>query len=993
MTDPPAYRMRRRRPWHVAAARARALLVLHLAVCVLSVPAAGLAQTAPHIVDVRVEQEGRVVTERLILSLIETDVGEPLSMRDVRETYAHLTSLKRFEDVQLFQEADENGVRLRYVLFPLHRVDRIEFRGNLGLPERDVRRQIEERFGEAPSAGHVEDVADAVRAFYRSRGYPDAVVAPRIEETHNPDRAAMVFDIEAGRRATIQRVEIDELDAADAAVAPGEIAVREGEPYDDDEIGRALERYEASLRARGYYEARATHTVSFEPAGALVTIAVDRGPIVVVAFAGDPLPEAERERLVPVRAEASADEDLLEDATFAIEEYLQARGYRDAAVSYTRELRDGELRITFNVQRGMRLVVEDVTVEGNTAIADAEALQLLRIEEGEPFVQSVMDAGLAALRAVYRTRGFTRPVLQPAVTVGDADERVVVRVSVNEGPRTFVGNVSFEGNTAFSESQLRALMRTAPARPFSEIDLAADRDRIDLEYRNRGYDTVVVEPAVQLADDGVRADVRIAIREGPQVWVDDIIIVGNERTSTDTIERELAVRRGEPLGYSAVLESRQRLTALGLFRRVTIEELRHGGEPRRDLLVQIEEAPPTTFGVGGGVEGGTRLRRTGEGGQAEERFEVSPRGFVEIGRRNLWGKNRSVNLFTRVSLRSRDAGLSGGVQPAGRAQEGSYGFNEYRVFGTFREPRFLDTPADFLVTGILDQAIRSSFNFITREARTEAGMRLSQRYSVAGRYSYEHTRLFDEQFTDAEKPLIDRLFPQVRLSKFSGTVIRDTRDDVIDPDRGTFLIGDAELAARAFGSEVGFVKSFVQGFAYRRLPTARRAVLAVGARLGAAHGFRRSVPRIDREGEPVTDTSGMPIVDVVQDLPASERFFAGGETTVRGFSLDRLGTEATISPTGFPTGGNGLIVLNAEMRVAMVGGLGLVGFVDGGNVFTRATNIDLGQLRGAAGFGVFYRSPIGPVRIDLGFKLDRRELAPNQLERRSVLHISLGQAF
>lgn len=122
-------------------------------------------------------------------------------------------------------------------------------------------------------------------------------------------------------------------------------------------------------------------------------------------------------------------------------------------------------------------------------------------------------------------------------------------------------------------------------------------------------------------------------------------------------------------------------------------------------------------------------------------------------------------------------------------------------------------------------------------------------------------------------------------------------------------------------------------------------------------------------------------------------FFAGGDTTVRGFSLDRLGTDATISPSGFPTGGNGLIVLNAELRATVFGGIGAVGFLDAGNVFPRATDLDFGQLRAAAGVGLRYQSPVGPIRIDLGFKLDRRELAPGRLERRSVLHVSLGQAF
>jgi len=975
-----------------------------LAWCLCNVlgASAALAQTAPAasdvIADVRIEQEGRVVDDRFLTRLIETTPGERLSMQEVRETLSHLTSLNRFEDVQVLREPAPGGIRLRYVLFPLHPVDRIEFRGVIGLSVGEVRRVVTERFGPAPPATRLSEVTGALQSLYAERGYPAARITPRIEETHAPDRATMVFEIAAGARATIGRVEVDEIDAGDRRVAPGDVGIGAGDPYDTAAIAEALDRYVAALRARGFYEARALHTPTFEPDGtATVRVTIDRGPLVTVAFAGDPLSEAERDRLVPVRAEGSADEDLLEDASVAIEEYLQARGYRDADVQYARAEAEGTLTITFTVGRGPRYVIDAVAIAGTTAVPLADLERLVPIERGQPYVEAAASAAATAIRDAYRARGFTRTTAQIAVTelepAGATDRTVAVRFNVAEGPRTIVASIAFEGNQVLPDAQLHELMTTAPGRPYSEADIVTARDRIDLEYRNRGYENVMVDPIVGLADGGTRADVRFDIVEGLQVIVDDVIIVGNQRTSTETIERELLLRPGEPLGFSARIESQQRLAALGLFRRVVIEELRQGGQQRRDVLVQVEEAPPTTIDYGGGVEGGLRLRPTGERGRAEERFELAPRGFFQVGRRNLGGKNRAVNLFTRVSLRARDTIVSDRDPLDDRAFEGSYGFNEYRVLATYREPRAFATRTDVLFTGILDQAIRSSFNFITREARAEAGLRLGARYTVAGRYSYEHTRLFNERFTDAEKPLIDRIFPQVRLSKFSGTVIRDSRNDVIDADRGTFLIADTELAARAVGSEVGFVKTFIQGFTYHRLPTERRMVVALGARVGAAHGFRRLVPRVAPDGQPIPDDQGRPIVDVVQDLPASERFFAGGDTTVRGFSLDRLGTAATISPTGFPTGGNGLVVLNGELRVALFGGLGAAGFFDAGNVFKRATDLDLGSLRAAAGFGFFYRSPIGPIRLDLGFKLDRRELSPGRLERRSVLHLSFGQAF
>ena len=224
-------------------------------------------------------------------------------------------------------------------------------------------------------------------------------------------------------------------------------------------------------------------------------------------------------------------------------------------------------------------------------------------------------------------------------------------------------------------------------------------------------------------------------------------------------------------------------------------------------------------------------------------------------------------------------------------------------------------------------------------------------------------------------------------------MIRDSRNDVLDPERGTVLGAELELGLPALGSEVGFTKGFAQAFIYRRLPGERPFVVAAGAR--ARTGARlREARAAGRRRRPAgaSATTATQVVDIVTDLPASERFFAGGDSTVRGFALDRLGTEATLNADGFPTGGNAMTVFNLELRTPHVKGVGLVGFVDAGNVFLRASDVNLGELRAAAGFGIRYRSPLGPLRLDVGFKLDRRDFNRGT-ERRAVYHLSLGQAF
>lgn len=959
---------------------APSLLLLRCAFCILHFSVAG-AQTPsspPVVTDIRIEQEDQLVTDPVIRSLIETRVGQPLSMEAVKETIGHLISLNRYEDAQVFSEPVANGIRLRWVLFPIHPIDRIEFTGMTGLSESELRRIVTDRFSGPPTEGHVDEAADLLRTQLRSRGYLKPSVDPRIVPTHDPDRATVFFQVEAGMRATITEVRFEQVDAEGRSNIIDVPGIKKGQPYDEDELDKELQAWERRMHNRGYYEARGSRGPIFLGNEVILSVNLARGPHVRVEFAGDPLPDGEKERLVPVKAEASADEDLLEDSTRAIESYLHQRGYRDAMAPHTRQESDGELIITFRVTRGPRYLLRDLRFTGNTSIPTAQLEELVKLKNGEAFVRSSLDAGIQAVVNLYRARGFTGAQVKANDAIGvpedpkDPDRGIEITLAIAEGPRTVVRNVTFEGNKAIPESELQRKSVISPGRAYVAAELAADRDGLETEYRNRGYLSASVSPKAIPAENGTQVDVNFAISEGPQILVDHIIIIGNHRTKAKTIEDELVVHEGAPLGEAALAESRIRLNALQLFRNVQLEPVPHGSDPRRDLIVRVDEAPPTFLGLGAGVEGGYQVR-TGPTGLAEDQFEVAPRGFFQIGRRNLFGKNRTANLYTRVSLRSGNP--SNVVPPTTPVAEPSYGFHEYRVVPSFIEPRVFGLRSNLQVSGILEQAIRTSFNFRRRELRAQNDTTVSRRYRLTTFYALQHTTLFDVS-DPSEKPLIDRLFPTVRLSKFSGSLSRDTRDDPLDPSLGTFGIVSGDIAARAIGSEVGYLKTYVQGFAFRRLPVPRRMVLALGARVGLAHGFPRTQDGLE-----------------LSDLPASERFFAGGDNSVRGFPLDRLVNEETVTASGYPTGGNGVIVFNSEVRVNLFGQFQGAAFVDAGNVFPHANEFSVTDLRPAAGFGVMYRSPVGPIRVDLGFNLQPRTFSSGVTERGYVVHFLLGQPF
>ena len=969
--------------------RARALpLLVPLLACVLA-PAAADAQSAAAKYAGRVVEDIRVLIEReptaepALLDLIEPRVAEPLSIARIRESIAHLYSLGRFEDVQVeAADAPGGGVALAFNLIPLHNIERIVFRGSLGLSEGTLRSAVVERYGASPSIGRIDAAARTLQQLYADEGYLRARVTAVPEILHDPDRGVLTFDIDSGLRATIASAEV----TGDAQTTPDDLLRRmgatAGAPFRRPRMQERLDDYVKRLKQRRYYEAAASlRAVEGEDGRTVaVTVAISAGEPIVVRFEGDVLPRDRLAELAPIEREGSVDEDLLEDSEGRIENYLRQQGYWKADATVRRESTPDGLTIVFAITRGAQYrVAGPVEVGGTQALPAAEVAALVPLKAGELFVESQLDTGVNAIRTHYRTRGFASVEIKSAVNETDppAPGEGLVRavVAVSEGPRSIVGAVTIVGNASLATGELAPLVKIAPGDPYFEPKIIEARDLLALEYLNRGFAAAVITPVPTANADKSRVDLAFTVQEGPQTIVDHILIVGNVHTDRDVILRELQFRSGQPLGLQDQFESRRRLSALGLFRRVRITELPHGSGNEHDVLVSVEEAPATSIGYGGGVEANQRLRSTGPEGTAESQLEFAPRGFFEIGRRNLFGANRSVSLYTRVSMRPDDAPQDPTLDGTG------FGFSEYRVVGTYRQPRWFG-PNDLTVSAVVEQGVRSTFNFARRGINMDVVRRLSPALRASGRYSFSSTRTFDERLSEEDQATIDRLFPRVRLSGFSGALARDTRDDLLYPTRGMFLSGEGTVAARALGGQVGFMKAYVQAFSFRPVGSPR-VVLATRAAVGLADGFEREVSLTDANGDPLPEAT-----IAVEDLPASERFFAGGDTTIRGYALDAVGAPETISPNGFPTGGNAVLLLNSELRFPVWRDVGAVLFVDGGNVFRRVTDFDITELRGGVGFGLRYQSPVGAIRLDLGFKIDRREG-----ERPTALHFSLGQAF
>ena len=460
----------------------------------------------------------------------------------------------------------------------------------------------------------------------------------------------------------------------------------------------------------------------------------------------------------------------------------------------------------FTVRRGSqyRIVGGGVEVNGNRAVP-VEQLRpaLARLQPGDVFVESNLAAAVTAVAGHYQRLGFAQAKISAAVNevTPESGGQLFLRptITIAEGPLTRIGEIRLEGNASVPEEELRPLVTSAAGAPYYEPSVVSDREAVLLEYRNRGFAAATVVVVPSLSPDGTRADLKFQITEGQQTIVDHVLITGNVQTDQRVIQRELLLQEGKPLGQEDLIESQRRLGALGLFRRIRIEELSHGGASS-DVLVTVEEAAATTFSYGGGLEAARLLRESAEG-QAQERLEIAPRGFFDVGRRNLGGKNRSADLYTRLSLRP-------GGATSGSNDTDLFAFPEYRVVGTYREPRAFG-------------AQRGPFVHRSRRAGRPIVVQLRAQRHQRGSGAPVGSR------TAHECPVPLRHHPHVRRN---GSVTRTRRGSTASfrrsgcrrwaapsrairattcsiRQRGTFVSAEATLATRALGGQVGFVKS------------------------------------------------------------------------------------------------------------------------------------------------------------------------------------------
>ena len=421
--------------------------------------------------------------------------------------------------------------------------------------------------------------------------------------------------------------------------------------------------------------------------------------------------------------------------------------------------------------------------------------------------------------------------------------------------------------------------------------------------------------------------VRVVIEEGPKQIVERIVVAGTDEVGARVVTEAIGVAPGQPVDADAWSSSRRRLMQTGLFRRVDFTAVpepgaaaRPGIEPVR-LDVAVVRRTPWRLRYGIDV--------------TDESAPIAERGRVFGG-----GVNANLERFGLFG-RPGTAGLSLRYNSDRRVARGVVTWPS--LFGRPLASRLCISRSRDSVKGENILAFITDKTVVTAEQRFQPFAKTQIAYA----YQFERNHVFDPA-PDPDDPFaINERWRQARLT---ASLVVDTRNDPLDPWTGLMHSSNMEFGLEVLGRNGRFIKYSAQQFVFRELLPGFSSggvpglVSASGARVSLGRGFGQ------------------------QDLILSERFFAGGANTVRGYPEDALGG---LDFFGEPVPGQATVVLNQEMRFPLYRWIRGVGFVDAGNVFTRVDDLSLGSLKVGTGFGLRFATPLGLLRLDVATPLPR----------------------
>ena len=892
-----------------------------------------------------------------LLEILPTKVGAPLRPAEVRAAIDRLHRTGRYADIRVDARISGTGVVLTFQTkgnYFIGRVstNRIPRPPNQGVLVNATRLDLGTLYTDSAE----KDAEANVRQVLAGNGLHQAVIVPEFEHDPATQQMKIRFVVTPGDRA----VYLPPLITGKPLEPPDEIAKKTRwkgilgwKSQTEARTQDGLQRVRSFYQKRDMLEARvALDKLDWESDTNRVvpTLDIDAGPRIKVMTVGANLSRGKLKQLVPVFEEQSVDRDLLVEGATNIREYFEGQGYFHAQVDFnTKAAADGaqaagtngEQVIEYQITRGDRHKVALVSIQGNHAF-DTNTIRermyirpasLLQFRYGR-FSESFLRHDVETIGALYRSNGYRDAEVTSRVVhgYGGKQNAIAVYLDVHEGPQWLVTSLNVSGMSNENRREGLNLISSQEGQAFSDVNVAIDRDNILEYYYNHGYGSATFSWSFTPAKEPNRVNLEYEIVEGGKRFLRSFLINGLQTTNPDLVEERLKLEEGEPLSRSSLLESQRLLYNLGVFARVDMAMQNPGGDERDQyVLLDMDEARKYTITTGFGAEiakiGGCRSCLDQPAGAAG----FSPRATFGVTRRNFLGEGHIISFQSRVSNLQQRAVLS------------------------YEAPQFRGSPnVNLLFSGLFDDSYDvRTFDSKRREVSAQVGEKLSKASTLLYRFSFRRVSVNNLIVSPELIPLYSQ---PARIGIFSVNYIQDRRDDPSDAHRGVFNTLDIGWASRAFASQADFTHFVGHNATYYPIGLGSRYVFARSLTFGWLQPLRAGA-----------------------NIPLPERFFGGGAQSQRGFPENQAGPRDL--DTGFPVGGNAILVNQSELRFPLLGeNISGVLFWDAGNVYTRLQaisfrvsqrgNSDFDYMEHAVGFGIRYRTPVGPIRIDLAYSIN-----------------------
>jgi outer membrane protein insertion porin family len=905
---------------------------------------------------IRFDPPNQPLTSADLTRTLAFSPGAPLQLAYVRAVIKRLYGTGEYTNIEVDTESAAGGLNLVFRTTTQWFVGPVEVKGKIHQPPNAgqlasaTRLDLGTPFGD----GEVETAVDKLRTLLDRNGLYRKTIEPIVVRDEQHQQVSITFQVDAGKRArfTLPNVIGDtKIPAANVARAakykeilflPWKLATQANAQAG---LQKVRDTYEKQDRLTASVTLDHTDYLSAENR-VRPTILADGGPKIKINAEGAKVSKKILKRYVPVFDEGTVNEDLLVTGARNLRDYFQSRGYFDAQVDVASHDAGKDLEvITYKVSLGAAHRVVSLTVKGNYYFTTAEIRErmflqpkgFIRLRHGR-YSQIFATRDGQAIEALYRDSGFrdcqvsTRTIENYRGKQGD----VAIIVSITEGPQYLVSKLAVQGITLKNKEAILSSLASTQGQPFSQTAVAEDRDYILSQYQHAGYPDATFD--FHAAPAGPHeVDLQYNVTEGAAQYVRDVLISGVHTTRHRLVDRWVSLHAGDPLSWSEMGNMQRHLYNLGVFDKVdTAIQNPEGDDEEKYVDLHFVEGHLYALAVGVGAElakiGGSATSISNPTGTTG----FAPRFDLQLSRLNLWGLGQSVVFNGRYSTLDRRVALS------------------YVV------PRFANAEGrNMTVTGLYDNT-RDVLTFTARKLQgaLQVSQRLSKATNLLFRYSWTNDQV--DQSTLKIQPLLIPLYSQPsQVGLFGINLIEDRRDNPADAHRGIYNSLDVSLASHTFGGNKNFARFLGRNSYYRKL--GGNLVLASNTEFGVIRPFH---------------TGG---IAASEYIPLPERFFGGGESTMRGFPMNQAGGRDL--ETGFPLGGNALLFHSTELRFPLMGdNISGVIFHDMGNIYSGLGSIsfrvhqnsltDFNYMVHAAGFGIRYRTPLGPIRIDLAYSIN-----------------------